>query len=130
VTNKEPIKMQIFFGDKDGNPFMYQEVETGEAANFNEDTEIAIVAVRGYQESQVLRSDIEGAWMKFKVKDTQDNNGNKMFVEYKFGGTYEAYGGSTAKFEQHGPEVPVFPPKLMSKTMAALSTPRAMEVEI
>jgi hypothetical protein len=130
VVNMERTRINIFFGDKDGNPFMYQEATPGEAVNFNENTEIVIAAVRGYKESQVIESDITGSWMRFKVKDTQNQHENKLYVEYKYSGQYERYGGTTAPFEQFGPEIPIFPSTLGSKTMEALSNPRTMEVEI
>lgn len=130
VTNLEQTRMKIFFGDKEGNPFMYQEVTPMEAATFNENTEIAIVAVRGYKDNQVIESDIQGSWMRFKVRDTQGQHENKLYVEYMYGGNYERYGGTTAPFEQFGPHIPVFPQNLKSKGLVGSQGIKTMEVEI
>ncbi|KAF9280883.1 hypothetical protein BGZ68_006955 [Mortierella alpina] len=55
ISNVVNKKLSVFFGDKSGSPFMYQEVLPQETSEFQEKTKIVIVAVRGYKDSEVIR---------------------------------------------------------------------------
>lgn len=71
ISNVVNKKLKVFFGDKSGSPFMYQEVSPQETSEFQEKTKIVIVAVRGYKDSEVISSEIAGTWLKFSVADTR-----------------------------------------------------------
>ncbi|KAK5809399.1 hypothetical protein F5H01DRAFT_323657 [Linnemannia elongata] len=107
VSNVAGTNLSIFFGDKSGAPFMYQNVRSGETPSFLETTKILIVAVRGYKETQVIRSDILGSWLEFNVADTQGPaRGNKFYVKYTIEGKYELYSDNGVPFNQYPSNIP------------------------
>ncbi|KAG0326132.1 hypothetical protein BG000_001525 [Podila horticola] len=130
VSNVESKTMSIFFGDKSGTPFMYQNVRASETSSFVEKTKIVIVAVRGYKETEVIKSDIMGSWLEFNVEDTQGSSrDNKFYVEYTKDGKYELYSGNGVPFNQYASNVPVFQGS-NAKDLATLGDVKAMEVEV
>jgi len=129
VSNMVNKTLSIFFGDKDGSPFMFQNVNAQETTEFQEKTKIVIVAVRGYKENDVIRSDITGPWLQFQVADTQGaSRGDKFYIEYKNDYTYELYSGNSVPFEEFGSNVPVFQGS-KAKGSATLDGINAIQVE-
>ncbi|KAF9292481.1 hypothetical protein BGZ68_005164 [Mortierella alpina] len=129
VSNTVNTSLNVFFGDKLGSPFMYQKVNPRETSEFQEKTRIVIVAVRGYKENEVIRSDITGPWLQFEVADTQGaTRGNKFYIEYKNDYSYELYSGNNVPFQEFGSNVPVFQPAAKGST--TLDAVRAMQVEV
>ncbi|KAF9307996.1 hypothetical protein BG003_011755 [Podila horticola] len=130
VSNVVGKKMSIFFGDKSGTPFMYQDVRSGETSSFVEKTKIVIVAVRGYKETEVIKSDIMGSWLEFNVEDTQGSaREDKFYIEYTKDGKYELYSNNGVPFQQYASNVPVFQGS-KAKDSATLGDIKAMEVEV
>ncbi|KAG0198266.1 hypothetical protein BGX28_008281 [Mortierella sp. GBA30] len=130
VSNVVNKRLSIFFGDKLGSPFMFQNVNAGETSEFQEKTKIVIVAVRGYKENDVIKSDITGPWLQFQVADTEGaSRGNKFYIEYKNDFSYELYSDNNVPFQAFGSNVPVFQPPT-AKGSATLDGVKAMQVEV
>ena len=128
VSNMEPKSVNIFFGDENGDPFMYQKVSAGNTVEFVEKTKIVIVAVKGYKENDVIKSDIKGSWLQFNVQDTMARE-NKFYVEYDFNNQYTLYSGNGVPFEQFASNVPVFQGKVASAP-SAVDNIRGQPVEV
>ncbi|KAF9923931.1 hypothetical protein BGZ75_010239 [Mortierella antarctica] len=130
VSNVLTTTKSIFFGDKDGAPFMFQNVNSRETVEFQEKTKIVIVAVRGYKENDVIKSDITGPWLEFQVANTQGaTRGNKFYIEYKNDFTYALYSNNGVPFNQFDSNIPVFTGS-KAKGSATLDDVKAMQVEV
>ncbi|KAF9962605.1 hypothetical protein BGZ72_000025 [Mortierella alpina] len=128
VSNMEPKPVNIFFGDESGDPFMYQTVSAGNTVEFVEKTKIVIVAVKGYKENDVIKSDIKGSWLEFQVEDTLAR-GNQFYVEYDFNNQYNLYSGNNVPFQQFASNIPVFQPSSLAKPASTVDNVRGLEVE-
>lgn len=100
ITNNAGRDVYVYYGDENYQPLITSEVGDKTTLAINVMNEIAIAAVNNYKVKGIIKSEVEGPWMKFKLADAQAH-GHQMLIEYDADKNFKWTDGCTTPFTQH-----------------------------